>query len=857
LALRKLFIIPVVFILLFSFFAAEGGSEVRYVNKDRIAFKGTADPGSAVTIYVNGQPVLNTTTDDNGVWSVRDVQLTKEGENVVYAKAKDKDGRESNASQILRVVLDRSRPELKCTVAPTKTAPGQIINISVAVSKTANQVSVAMPDGSVLPLRVNETTGLWTADWAIPRSISGGKFTVVAIARDDAGNSSQSVSNEFFIEAQSEFVVNEPVDYQLTYDEFVTVKGIAQGADYLLINKQQVPVNDDNTFQLSLGLFVPGQQKVLVEAFDRSGRRQSVERTVVRLLTFPDVKLHEVRKEIDLLATLGILQSLPDSELFGPDQKMTRAEAAFFLVKASDVKLRETIQQRFRDVRTATPYAEYIEAGIAAGLLRGYPRNYFKPGSYLTRAEAVALFARYSGEVGVSSGRSEALDMPPGHWANGALGILKKLSMIPPQWKDSVRFYPDALMTRAEFAAIMARVPELYRRETTLINQDPEFEKVRAHFLADGLDVKTVPTKSKLDPVVIKPLTYSSLAATNIVKTVILPTEVPQGSSAKVYVETMRKMKSVTLYLPNRQQVAMNFDQNLQRYEKSFLVDVKDYPEGEYEYEVVAEDLDGNQFLIKSKPFTVLSMKQYVQNIDNTYAPGDLTIVFPEKYDPNYKPIQKSKPENINSKEIKTTETPSEKETMPDNGIIFPEYITSSLIPGKERMISPTETVPLNMNKRILAMLNLKYAFNDPDKQFNPNRPITRAEAAYLICRSKGLVLSREASIRYAVKQGWIPLLDDKKFHPDDPMTKAFATVVFARSENLPLKKVSYSPFSDVPMNHWALRAIMVTKQAGLFTQAPGTEFFPMNLINKQNFILMLSNTKALKSKVDRMAKKL
>jgi hypothetical protein len=160
LALRKLFIIPIIFILLFSFFAAEGGAEVRYVNKDRISFKGTADPGSAITVFVNGVPVLNTTTDDNGTWSVRDVQLTIEGENVVYAKAKDKDGRESNASQILRVILDRSRPELKCTVSPVKTAPAQIINISVAVSKTAGQVSVAMPDGSVLPLKMNQTTGL-------------------------------------------------------------------------------------------------------------------------------------------------------------------------------------------------------------------------------------------------------------------------------------------------------------------------------------------------------------------------------------------------------------------------------------------------------------------------------------------------------------------------------------------------------------------------------------------------------------------------------------------------------------------------------------------------------------------------
>ncbi len=670
-------------------------------------------------------------------------------------------------------------------------------------------------------------------------------------------------------------MVNEPVDFQLTYDEFVTVKGIAQGADYLLINKQQVPVNDDNTFQLSLGLFVPGQQKVLVEAFDRSGRRQSVERTVVRLLTFPDVKLHEVRKEIDLLATLGILQSLPDSELFGPDQKMTRAEAAFFLVKASDLKLRETIQPRFKDVRTATPYAEYIEAGIASGLLRGYPRNYFKPSSYLTRAEAVALFARYSGEIGVSSGRSEALDMPPGHWANGALGILKKLSMIPPQWKDSVRFYPDALITRAEFAAVMARVPELYRRETTLINQDPEFEKVRYKFLSDGLDVKPVPTKSKLDPVVIKPLTYSSLAATNIVKTVILPTEVPQGSSAKVYVETMRKMRSVTLYLPNREKLAMNFDQNLQRYEKSFSVDSKDYPEGEYEYEVLAEDLDGNQFLIKSRPFNVLSMKQYVENIDNTYAPGDLTIVFPEKFDPNYKPIPKNKTTGTEGKEVKKETPVVQKETVPDNGIIFPEYLTTSLITDKQKpesVVEPVSKAPAGANKRILAMLNLKYAFNDSDKQFNPNRPITRGEAAYLICHAKGINLSKVSKkalgdvpashwalreIRYAVAQGWIPLLEDKKFHAEDPITKAFATVIFARSENLPLKKVSYTPFSDVPMNHWALRAIMATKQAGLFAQTPGTEFFPTNMINKQTFNLMLSNTKAIKTKVDRMERKL
>jgi hypothetical protein len=154
-------------------------------------------------------------------------------------------------------------------------------------------------------------------------------------------------------------------------------------------------------------------------------------------------------------------------------------------------------------------------------------------------------------------------------------------------------------------------------------------------------------------------------------------------------------------------------------------------------------------------------------------------------------------------------------------------------------------------------MLNLKYAFNDSDKQFNPNRPISRAEAAQLLCRSKGMKLNTQAAIAYVVKKGWIPLLDDKMFHPEDPMTKAFATVVFARSENLPLKKVSYSPYSDLPMNHWALRAVMATKLAGLFYQTPGTQFFPANIINKQTFVLMLSNTKAIKAKVDRVVKKL
>jgi hypothetical protein len=263
-------------------------------------------------------------------------------------------------------------------------------------------------------------------------------------------------------------------------------------------------------------------------------------------------------------------------------------------------------------------------------------------------------------------------------------------------------------------------------------------------------------------------------------------------------------------------------------------------------------------------------MQQYVKNIDNTYSPGDLTIVFPEKYDPNYKPVQKTKSENINSKEIKKTETVKDPEL--DNGIIFPEYITSSLIPNKQRVLQANEPVPPNANKRILAMINLKYAFNDSDKQFNPNRPMTRAEAAFLICHSKGISLNKISSqglaevpakhwalkeIRYAVAQGWIPLLDDKKFHPEEPLTKAFAAVVFARSENLPLKKVSYTPFSDVPMNHWALRAVMAVKQAGLFYQAPGTEFFPANMINKQSFVLMLSNTKAVKNKIDRMVKKI
>lgn len=110
--------------------------------------------------------------------------------------------------------------------------------------------------------------------------------------------------------------------------------------------------------------------------------------------------------------------------IFKPENNMTRAELATFMVRIAE-KFGTIIKDSsasFSDVEDGSWYAEYVKKASAMGLIKGYPDGTFKPDSTVTRAEAVTMMNRMLGrypenEAVVKTLTNPFADVAGEHWA--------------------------------------------------------------------------------------------------------------------------------------------------------------------------------------------------------------------------------------------------------------------------------------------------------------------------------------------------------------------------------------------------------------------------------------------------------
>ncbi len=109
---------------------------------------------------------------------------------------------------------------------------------------------------------------------------------------------------------------------------------------------------------------------------------------------FSDTQKHRARTFINSLAKAGLVKGYP-ARSFYPDHFITRAEFATLVVRSLEGKtLHETncgLSPLFRDLEADLWVAPFISRAVCQGLVRGYPDGTFRPGEYITRAEAAIL----------------------------------------------------------------------------------------------------------------------------------------------------------------------------------------------------------------------------------------------------------------------------------------------------------------------------------------------------------------------------------------------------------------------------------------------------------------------------------
>ncbi|MCD9024662.1 S-layer homology domain-containing protein [Cohnella silvisoli] len=142
---------------------------------------------------------------------------------------------------------------------------------------------------------------------------------------------------------------------------------------------------------------------------------------------------------------------------FRPNSAITRAELAAILVRAFPVKSANTALS-FADVPDKHWARSAIAQTTAAGLLKGYTDDTFKPDQAITRGEMASIAARLLGgsDANGAGGNGGSLADIKGHWAQASIERVQAAGIIV-GYGDGT-FHPDDKLTRAQAVVIVNKL---------------------------------------------------------------------------------------------------------------------------------------------------------------------------------------------------------------------------------------------------------------------------------------------------------------------------------------------------------------------------------------------------------------
>lgn len=204
------------------------------------------------------------------------------------------------------------------------------------------------------------------------------------------------------------------------------------------------------------------------------------------IVLFDDVPgTHEFAFEIAYLHEAGIINGYPDGT-FKPNAPVSRAHAVTMIGRALD--LDDTARSTgFRDVAPSHPYSGYIASAVEEGIIKGYPDNFFRPDRITTRAHIAMMLDRalYFPEAPDNKFR----DMNKNHEAFDAVSRLAHQG-VTRGYPDNT-FRPDIPVTRAQFAAFLARAIEpgfISEKQELLKTANDILAELKAKDFADVAD---------------------------------------------------------------------------------------------------------------------------------------------------------------------------------------------------------------------------------------------------------------------------------------------------------------------------------------------------------------------------------
>ena len=139
-----------------------------------------------------------------------------------------------------------------------------------------------------------------------------------------------------------------------------------------------------------------------------------------------------------------------------PNGSISRAEVAtvLFRLLKDDVRMQNlTKDNAYSDVPDTAWYAAAVSTLSKMGVISGYPDDTFRPNAPITRAEFAAMIARF--DETAKSADTPFTDIS-GHWAENAIGKAYGNGWV--EGSSKTVFCPESNLTRAETATLLNRV---------------------------------------------------------------------------------------------------------------------------------------------------------------------------------------------------------------------------------------------------------------------------------------------------------------------------------------------------------------------------------------------------------------
>ena len=265
-----------------------------------------------------------------------------------------------------------------------------------------------------------------------------------------------------------------PTDKLVTLRDKIVIAGKIIDSDVakVFINEKLVTANKDNQFFIEVSIDI-GPNRSRIIAVDEYGYvLELIDLRQLRLVNFPDITDdYWAGLPVRQLATLKLINGYPDDN-FKPEGSITRAELTTILAKAREVRpYGDTRIALFNDLKPGHWAATYVNGGYALGLVNGYPDGGFRPTNGVSRAEGVALIARFDDiKAPVKVDTVPFSDVLPDHWVAPILTAAKSAGLL--DYLKSAVFEDKKELTRAETVEILSKTAYVRKKLDELYNWD-------------------------------------------------------------------------------------------------------------------------------------------------------------------------------------------------------------------------------------------------------------------------------------------------------------------------------------------------------------------------------------------------